>query len=70
MIPLLKSPSELASLDLILAILISRIAVATIDGDEKVFEGLVFYTMVEWWCTQKQAGSYEDKVTVSTVQYH
>lgn len=70
MIPLLKSPSELASLDLFLAILISRIAMATFDGDEMVFEGLVFYAMVEWWCTQKQAGSYGDKVTVSTVQYH
>ena len=67
----LNPPSELASLDLFLGILINRMAVATGDGDgdEKVFDGLVFYTMFEWWCTRTQAGSYRDKITVSTVQY-
>ena len=69
MIPLLQLPSELASLDLFQAILINRMAVAAVDGDEKVFDGLVFYTMFEWWCTRTQAWIYEDMVTVSTVLY-
>ena len=63
----LKSPSERVTLSL--AELIKRMSGATVDGDEKVYEGLVFYTMVEWWCTQRLAGSYGDMVTVSTVQY-